>query len=185
MSNLLSLANTSGIITCKGTNNEKDSVIDLAWFKATVINEATFFNLQVDWEGSLGSNHAALHVMARTSDPTRLPPNLEMDPGYLIKDGAKQKWIETLQHILARQVALTPTAGLSHEEVECAALKLELDINEATASTCKKCHPFHPKAAPWWNDACSVAASQLKLARGAQTKKTAAGQLKGTVQMAR
>ena len=82
-------------------------------------------------------------------------------------------------------MALTPTAGLSHEEVECTTLKLELDINKATASTCKKHHPFHPKAAPWWNNACSVAASQLKLARGAQTKKTAAVWLKGAVWMAR
>ena len=102
VSNLLSLANTPGIITCKGTNNEKDSIIDLVWFNATTINEATFSNLQVDWEGSLGSDHAALHVMARTSNPTRLPPNLKTDPGHLIEDRAKQKWIETLQHISAQ-----------------------------------------------------------------------------------
>ena len=100
--NLLSLANTPGVITHKGTNNKKDSIIDLVWFNATAINEATFSNLQVDWKGSLGSDHAALHVMARTFDPTKPPPNLKMDPGYLIEDGAKQKWIETLQHILAQ-----------------------------------------------------------------------------------
>ena len=96
MSNLLSLANTPGIITHKGTNNEKDSIFDLPWLNATAINEATFSNLQVDWEDSLGSNHVVLHVMARTFNPTRLPPNLKMDPGYLIEDRAKQKWIETL-----------------------------------------------------------------------------------------
>ena len=78
-----------------------------------------------------------------------------------------------------------PSPRLTRNEVEQAARELETDINEAMASTCQKWWPFHPKAVPWWSDACTHAASQLRLAQGAQAKRTAAACLKGAVRAAR
>ena len=66
-----------------------------------------------------------------------------------------------------------------------AARELEIDINEAMASTCQKQQPFHPKAVPWWFKACTHPASQLRLALGMQAKRTAAACLKGAVRAAR
>ena len=62
VSNLLTLANTPGMDTHHGSDNEWDSVLDLAWFNAIAISKATFSNLQIDWAGSLGLDHAVLHI---------------------------------------------------------------------------------------------------------------------------
>jgi Endonuclease-reverse transcriptase len=60
--NLLTLANTPGEITHRGTDHEWDSVIDLAWYNEAAIQVTTFAGLTTDWEGSLASDHAMLHL---------------------------------------------------------------------------------------------------------------------------
>ena len=138
VSNLLTLANSPGTITHQGTNNEQDSVIDLAWFNATAISRATFSDLQVDLEGSLGSDHAVLHITARTKPDPQCAPVPTADPGYLIEDGVKQKWLETFTQLLMCQTPLQPSPELTREEVDLTAKEFEVDINDATASTCRK-----------------------------------------------
>ena len=139
----------------------------------------------MDWEGSLGSDHAALHITARTKPDPQHAPIPTADPGYLIEDGAKQKWLETFTQLSMCQIPLQPSPELTREEVDLAAEELEADINDATALTCWKQRPFHPKAAPWWNKACSHAAAQLRVATSTQSKRTAAACLKGVVRAAR
>jgi hypothetical protein len=90
----LTLANNPGTITQQGANNEQDSVLDLVWFNTAAIDRATFSDLQVDWEGSLGSDHAALHVTAQTRHDLKPQDSHTTDPGYLVEDGTKGKWLE-------------------------------------------------------------------------------------------
>ena len=44
--------------------------------------------------------------------------------------------------------------------------------------------PHHPKAAAWWNPACSIATQKMYAAQGTATKATAQVRLKGTVRVA-
>jgi hypothetical protein len=184
VSNLLTLANDPGTITHRGANNERDSVLDLAWFNAAAIDRATFSDLQVDWEGSLGSDHMALHVTARTRYDLKPQDSHTTDPGYLVEDGAKGKWLETYK-IVAQCNQIHYSTPSTKEEVEHAARCLKADIDEATLTTCPKCKPFHPKAAPWWTKACMQAAIQLRTAIDKQTQKTALMRLKGAVRVAK
>ena len=64
--NLLTLVNNPGKITHKGAEHEWDSVLDLAWYNKAEVQASTFTNLVIDWEGSLGSDHAHLQVTAQT-----------------------------------------------------------------------------------------------------------------------
>ena len=107
------------------------------------------------------------------------------DPGYLIEDRIRQKWLEHFTQLSTQCTQIHPSPRLTRNEVEQAARELESDINEATASTCWKWRPFCPKAVPWWSKACTHAASQLRLAQGMQAKRTAATHLKGAVRAAR
>src|SRR5258707_5639609 len=60
--NLLTLANNPGEITRRGAEHECDSVINLVWYNKAAVQKGTFTNLHVDWEGSLGSDHARLQI---------------------------------------------------------------------------------------------------------------------------
>lgn len=64
--NLLKLANTSGEITQKGADYERDTVIDLAWYNNTESQNAVFSGLEIDWDSCLGSDHAMLHITGST-----------------------------------------------------------------------------------------------------------------------
>ena len=69
--------------------------------------------------------------------------------------------------------------------METTARDLKDDIDKATAATCHKQRPFHPKAAPWWTEACSQAVLHLRHATDKQARKTASACLKGAVQAAK
>jgi len=60
--NLLTIANNPEEITRRGARHECNLVIDLAWYNEAAIQAATFTGLTIDWEGSLGSDHAMLHL---------------------------------------------------------------------------------------------------------------------------
>jgi hypothetical protein len=68
--NLLTLANAPGEITRRGASHERDSVIDLAWYNEAAIMASTFSGLTLDWEGSMGSDHAMLHVSGQAHKPS-------------------------------------------------------------------------------------------------------------------
>jgi hypothetical protein len=67
--NLLTLASNPGEITCRGAGNDRDSVIDLTWYNEASVQATMFTDLSIDWAGSLGSDHAMPHVLARHGKP--------------------------------------------------------------------------------------------------------------------
>ena len=178
--NLLTLANTPGEITRKGAGQDRDAVIDLAWYNDAAIQSATFTNLEVDWEGSLGSDHAMLCITGHTySTNTRAK---ETDLGYVIDPEKGGEWTLSFK-AKSRPLSLqrTPTA----EEVEEAATSFTEDIQRTNEETFRKRRPAHPKASPWWNAACAVATQNLRDALGTVDKGIAQARLKGTVRAAK
>jgi hypothetical protein len=89
--NLLTLANNPGEITRKGAGLDNDSVIDLAWFNEAAVQSATFTELEVDWEGSLGSDHAMLHVKGHTREASS-NQNAEANLGFLVDTEKGEEW---------------------------------------------------------------------------------------------
>ena len=179
--NLLTLANNPGEITRKGAAHERDSVIDLAWYNEAAVQSATFTELNIDWEGSLGSDHAMLHIMGHTREASP-NQNADADRGFIVDTEKGEEWIHAFK---ARSTAflfqLTPTAA----EVEKAAENFMSDVCQTNEEILRKRRPLHPKAASWWNAACAVATQNLRNAQSTRAKGTAQARLKGTVRAAK
>ena len=175
--NLLTLANTPREITRKGANHEKDSVIDLAWYNKAAIQASTFSDLTIDWEGSMGSDHAMLHVTGHTNKPPS-GHNQEVDLGFIVDPDKGKEWINAFK-AKSQTFSFQPTP--TEFEVEEEAAAFTADIHSTNEEIFRKRRPPHPKASPWWNTACALAAQNLRDAQTAETKSAAQGKLKGTV----
>lgn len=182
--NLLTLANNPGEVTRRGAGHERDSVIDLAWYNEAAIQSATFTGLKVDWAGSLGSDHAMLHITALPSDPEPTDPDPSETLGYVLDPERSEDWSRALKARLRAyqpQPHRTPTA----EEVEKAVENLTEDIQRTNEEVFDKRRPPHSKAAPWWNAACAVATQNLRRAQTPEEKRLTHARLKGTVRTAK
>jgi hypothetical protein len=179
--NLLTLANTPGEITRRGANLDKDSVLDLAWYNEAAILASTFSGLRIDWEGSMGSDHAMLHISGHTSEPSPRS-NQEADFGFIVDLEKGEEWTKAFKaRSQAALFQLTPTEA----EVEKEAEAFMTDIHRTNEEILRKCCPPHPKASPWWNAACAVAAQNLRIAQTPEEKRKAQKKLKGTVRVAK
>jgi len=175
--NLLVLANNPGEITRRGAKHERNSVIDLAWYNEAATLNAMFSNLWIDWSGSLGSDHALVQITGQTrvANPQ---PSVQADLGLLTDPERKEQWIKTFKALIKPLLLpFSPTA----EEVELAVVGLISDIQTTNEQTFRRRKPFHPKAVPWWNLACAVAAQNLRNAQGMDQQGTAQKRLKGMV----
>jgi len=169
------------MITRCGTEHECDSVINLAWYNEAAICRTTFSDLRVDWEGSLGSDHAMLHVTGQPTGPT--PFSNSTDPtSFLLDPEQKPIWIQEFKGINANQSFST---NPSAEEVERAATDLTSDIQSASEASFHKRHLPHHRASLWWNAACALAAQQMWEAQGWEAKSTAHACLRGMVRAAK
>ena len=183
--NLLTLANNPGEITRRGAGHEKDSVIDLAWYNDAAIQDATFAGLEVDWAGSLGSDHAMLRTAGY---PYETPaPVYNNDLGYVVDPEMEEEWIDAFKaisiphHHHHHHLHQTPTP----EEAERAAETLTDDIQRANKKVLRRRHPPHPRAAPWWTADCAAATQTLREAADPEQRKIAHARLRGTVSTAK
>ena len=178
--NLLTLANNPGEITRRGSERERDSVIDLAWYNEAAIQAATFTGLEIDWAGSLGSDHAMLRTTALPFEPSA--PDIGETLGYVTDPERREEWtnaFKTKTHPLYLQPSPTP------EEIEAAVDTLTEDIQRTNEEVFDKRRPPHPKAAPWWNAACAIATRNLRFAQDPDERRLAHARLKGTVRTAK
>ena len=178
--NLLTLANNPGEITRRGAEHEKDSVIDLAWYNDAAIQGTTFARLEIDWAGSLGSDHAMLRTAGHPYEAQAAV--YDKDLGYVVDPELEEEWIsafKALSHMPHFQLPPTP------EEVEEAAEALTKDIQRANRKVLSKRRPPHPRSAPWWTADCAAATQTLRAAGDAEERKIAHARLKGTVSAAK
>ena len=156
-------------------------MIDLAWYNTTTIQSTTFSNLEVDWGGSLRSDHAMIKVSGHLLTPTSLPKE-ETLTGFITDRARKETWIHSFHN--QPPPAALPPAPMS-KELELATTELARDIHETNELVLCKCKPFHTKAAQWWNAACTTAMQKLKETHGTAAKATAQARLKGVVRAAK
>jgi hypothetical protein len=179
--NLLVLANNPREITRRGAGNDRDSVIDLAWYNDAAIQSSSFADLRIDWDGSLGSDHAMLLISGHTSEEAAAL-NYGSNLGFVIDPERGGEWIRAFKE-RSFHFCFQPTP--SPDEVEAAAASLTDDIHQTNEEILRRRRPAHPKASPWWNAACAVATQNLRVAHDAESRKTANSRLRGTVNAAK
>ena len=178
--NLLTLANNPGEITRRGADHERDSIIDLAWYNDAATQDATFSGLEIDWAGSLGSDHAMLRVAAHTYEATA--PSDGDDLGYVVDPERREEWIHAFKAKSAPYLFNQPPTS---EEVEEAADALTKDMQQTNEEVFARRRPPHPRASPWWTAACAIATQALRAARDPEERKITHARLKGTVRAAK
>ncbi len=169
--NLLTLANKKGVITRKGAGDDPDAVLDLAWFNEAMVSHNTFHSFEIDWAGSLSSDHAMLCITGDTHKLGDRPTPDQSELGYVITAEDEEPWTKAYWSCRHQAPIVMPLT--SPQEIDHTVLELAVDINRAMAKACKRCKPFHPKATPWWNEACLVAARSLRTALGTQARNIA------------
>ena len=155
--NLLTLANNPGEITKKGAEHERDLAIDLVWYNEAAIQAVTFTGLAIDWEGSLGSDHAMLHVTGQTQEESQ-SHNLETNLGFIVDPERSEDWTRAFK---VKSSAYHFQANPTKEEIEKEAETYMMNIHRTNEEVFKRHRPPHPKASPWWNAACSIATQNL------------------------
>ena len=179
--NQLMLANEARVITRKGAEHERDSVIDLAWYNEIAVQTTTFSDLKIDWGGSLGSDHAMLIITGHTQD-NAVAPDDEGNLGFLIDPERSEEWTRAFK---ARSSPSPFQRTPSPDEIETEAASFMEDIQRTNEEVLRKRHPAHPKASPWWNAACAIATKTLRDAHDTESRNMAHARLKGTVRAAK
>jgi len=157
VTNLLMLANNPGEITQRGMEHKRDLVIDLAWYNEVAVQRGTFLGLTIDWEGSLGLDHALVNISNRPNEP---------GVAYIAKDDLGQvmdpEREEDLIHIFKTLPAAHPLLKAPIvEEVKTATAALTTAIQLTNKIVLYKQHPFHDKVSPWWSANCMTAVHNL------------------------
>ena len=157
------------------------SVIDLTWFNEAAVQATTFSDLKIDWEGSLGSDHAMLIVAGHIREEVDFL-NCEGDLGVVIDPEKCEEWTRAFKE---RSFHIPFQHAPSPDKVETVAASLTEDIRRTNEEILCRRHPEHPKASPWWNAACAIATQTLRDAHNAETRSLAQARLKGTVRAAK
>jgi len=169
VSNLLILANEPGVITRRGADHERSSTIDLTWYNDSVVEDTIFSNWALDWEGSLGSDHALTRVqgsLLRHSEPPQEDPSTL---GYILDGEKGAEWRRQYKDMVGTPAPLPEKP--SAEEVEALASRVHEAMQHATTTSMKPRKPYHPKGAPWWNADCAEVVSTLRAAETVEDRK--------------
>jgi hypothetical protein len=100
----------------------------------------------------------------------------------MIDPECKDKWIK---HFKASPPTLLLPSIPTAEEVEQAVAELFENIQTANKKTFRRRCPFHPKAAPWWNEECAATTRALRGTEEKSARKAAQARLKRTVRAAK
>ncbi len=146
--NLLVLANEPGRITRRGANHERDSTIDLTWYNDAAVEDFVFTNWDLDWAGSLGSDHALTRVQGSLPQPPQFSGGDTKDLGYVLDEEKETDWCQLFKIAVGRPAQLPDRP--SAVQVDGLAKLIHDAMQFATASTMKVRRPYHPKSAPWW-----------------------------------
>lgn len=162
--------------------NERDSVLDLIWINLAAEQALLFTLLEVDWLGSLGSDHALLccAIHPNTLILWRAKEQIE---GYKIDLGKVEEWLQALKgtgHFLG----IPPMDMITDMDL---AVKIIFDAFEtALSTTFEKQRPANQnKCSRWWNSDCKHAGRELKEAPTDKECVAATKQIKKVTQSAK
>ena len=181
--NLLILANKPQLITRRGASHERSSVLDLTWYNDAAVEDAVFSDWTLDWEGSLGSDHALTRVQGSLLRPTHPPQDENTELGYIIDEEKGREWQKCFKDKLGTVDLLPP--GLEAAQIDKLANQVHEAMQHATANTMKRRKPYHPKGAPWWNMDCAKVVAALRTAESEEDRKRQAARLRAAARKAK
>src|SRR6266446_1000561 len=181
--NLLVLANEPGEITHKGAGLDCDSTIDLTWYNDAAIEGSIFTNWELDWAGSLGSDHALTRVQGLLPQPPQFLDEDSRDLGYVLDEEKESDWCRLFKIAVGSpaQLPIRPLAA----QVDELAKRIHEAMQYATATTMKARKPYHPKGSPWWNRDCAEVVEELRSATTPEDRKKLSSQLKAVARKAK
>ena len=151
------LQTTLGTITRRGHAGERSSTLDLTFHNLATEMGSTITPPTLDWEASLGSDHAGIRtswIPETTEHLQRLPPlrTFDLDANETTFD----EWRSTIATLLP-PISM-PTTPHTLEEL---AKATQNAIHTATEQHFS--HKKHPPSCnkAWWNNACSKVAADL------------------------
>ena len=145
----LTLVNPTGLATCQGEANQRDSVIDLALLNDSAFCSGCFSPVSVCFDTSLGSDHAAL--LLQWSPPfSPLPYVPTILPGFVIDDTLMATW--------TKDFSLLPTPIITDiDSLSRAVDALDMDIYAVSGKMFKCQNTPDLQGLRWWNVHCEAA----------------------------
>jgi hypothetical protein len=176
-------------------NTQQASVLDLVFANDAAYLSAQLGEVDISFDHSLGSDHAAVTIHIYPLDsPTLIPP--PAPTGYRAKDEHKDAWMKEFVMLLPPCLPYAPehstpppVPAWDHEDrgdmVHASLKPFDDAIKEASRRTLPPKWIPDPKGARWWNDACSVAHTLARTATGNTARKAASLNLKRMVVQAK
>src|ERR1700677_1606878 len=176
-----SLLSAPGVPTHRGENGARNSTIDLIWANYASEVQGTFFGAAVDWEGSVGSDHALLRTIV--TSPHKLYHQRGERTNRFDTDIDEEAWEEWSKIITA---SLPPRVPLnSSEDIDKMVDAVYDAFNAACSATMKMVGAAPGFASKWWNDDCKEAADALRGAENENDRAALNKALKRVVQHAK
>jgi hypothetical protein len=167
--------------THRGENGARDSTIDLIWVNFAVSIQNSFQGVQVDWEGSLGSDHALIRTVAAT--PMHIQRNREDRTNRFNMDISPKEWEEWGQ--IFSQVVPIDIKPTSKQHIDQLIDAIYLAYNTACTAMMKRKGAAPGFASPWWNDKCRDATNNLRNATSEEDRHQCSKTLKQVTRYAK
>jgi hypothetical protein len=152
------LLNKPRFPTHMGEGGARNSTIDLTWSNMATLMQGTFFGAQVDFGGSVGSDHALIQVVASTpAHVSRAPEDQTNRFDTDIDADAWEEWDRILRFELPPLLPI-----LSPLDIDSRVDTIYLAFNKACKATMKSVGAAPGFNSRWWNDECKAAANATK-----------------------
>ena len=183
-SQTFSLLSEPGKPTRRGTTaaNERDSVLDLIWINLAAEQMLLFALPEVDWLGSLGSDHTLLRCAIYPNALVPWRPKEEVT-GYKIDSGKIEEWLQALEDT-GHFLGIPPMNTIT--DIDLAVDVLFDAIETASSATFERRRPTNRnKCSRWWNPDCEQAVRDLKEAPTDEEWAAATKKLKKVTKLAK
>jgi hypothetical protein len=139
--------------TQRGTGDQRDSVIDLAFFNHAAIADAIFTDLEVinNIDAHLNSDHNALGWIVDTHGTEMVETHTD---SYKLDKTKRDDWIGRFSDLVR---AFSNAALDQPDHLDQEANHLVNAMGAATAAVMPPCQPRAPIQSPWWNKDCADA----------------------------
>jgi len=158
----LLLVNPTGLATCRGEAQQRDSIINLALLNNSALCTGRFFPVSVSFLDSLGSDHAALTInWSPPYEPLPYVPTLL--PGFVIDDSLVTSWTKDFASLPMPDIldidSLTRTVDA-----------LDMDIYAILGKLFKRQHMPDFWGLRWWNIHCEATLASVASIQGESCK---------------
>ena len=155
-----------------GRDDWHPSVLNLALINEAAVISRQISDLQISFDESISSDHAALCLLWYPAEAIALAPPPELS-GFIVDELLRDSWTKIF--------SLCPSTPISDAaSLDLAAQQLHSDMDQASAENFKPRRAPDPRGVRWWNPDCDVALHSVHASRG-KPRKQAVKHLRCTI----